>query len=387
VTLRILIVHPSALLTDHLPSGDGLAANEFVRRLGLRGHRLHVACQRIALLEPLPDAVALHRLGPSGDLGTRQRLGYMRRLRMLFERIRRTEGLDVAHQLNPVDVGLSLALPSGTPLLLGPYVPDWPPGSEGEGEGEAPGARARRAARDAVRRIVRAQQQRRATTVLLSTPAAREKLASGASRPAVQILPFGVDTAALAPAEPRPRGRPTVLFLGSVSHRKGVFTLVAAHERVVARVPGARLLIAGAGEDEAQLRVRIARSSARTAIELRGPVPREGVAATMALADVVCMPSYGEPFGLSALEAMACGLPVVGTAAGGLQHVIPEDGGLTVPPRDATALADALAALLEDPPRRDGMGRANRRRVESTYSWETVVDRLERLYEAALSGR
>jgi glycosyltransferase involved in cell wall biosynthesis len=100
---------------------------------------------------------------------------------------------------------------------------------------------------------------------------------------------------------------------------------------------------------------------------------------------VACVPSYGEPFGLAALEAMASGLPVVGTAAGGLAHVLPDDGGVKVPPGDAELLAEALAALLTDPARREAMGTANRRLVERDYAWDSVIDRLERIYARTLA--
>jgi glycosyltransferase involved in cell wall biosynthesis len=383
VSLSILVVHPSALLTDHLPSGDGLAAYEFVRRLAERGHRLHVACQRVDLAAPPPPGVELHVLARAPELDARGRLAYMRRLRKLFERLRSAGAVDLAHQLNPVDAGLSLALPAGTPLVLGPYVPDWPAWSE-TGE-RAAGARMRHSAREATRRFVRRREQQAAHTVLLSTDAARQKLAVTGPRPAVELLPFGVDAGAFTPGTGAADGDPAVLFMGSLSRRKGIFTLLAAHERVVQRVPGARLLVAGAGEEEERVRELIAASPAREAIALLGPVERRAVPATMAVAHVACVPSYGEPFGLAALEAMASGLPVVGTAAGGLAHVLPDDGGVKVPPGDAELLAEALAALLTDPARREAMGTANRRLVERDYAWDSVIDRLERIYARTLA--
>jgi glycosyltransferase involved in cell wall biosynthesis len=384
VTLSILVAHPSSVLTDHLPLGDGLAAHEFVRRLALRGHRLHVACEHVDVRQPLPDSVTLHVLSEAARLGVRGRLAYLRRLRRLFERLSRGEGIDVAHQLNPVDLGLSLALPEAIPLLLGPYVPDWPPESRPDGAG--PAGHVRRAVRDAVRHAVRARQQYRATTVLLSTPAAAAKLAADGQGRSVEVLPFGVDPVVFAPSTAARHGPPTVVFIGSLTYRKGIFTLVAAHERVVRR-RDARLIVGGTGEDEADLRSRIANSPARASIELLGRVERDAVPEVFRRADVACIPSYGEPFGLTALEAMASGLPVVGTNAGGLQHLIGDDGGIKVRPGDPNGLADALAAVLADPERRAAMGRANRRRVELDYGWDAVIDRLERLYAEAMSRR
>jgi glycosyltransferase involved in cell wall biosynthesis len=381
--LTVLVVHPSKLLTDHRPWGDGLMAHAFIARLAVRGHRLHVACQQVALRDPLPGDVTLHRLSGAERLGPRGRVAYARRLRALAERLGRTERIDLAHQLNPVDVGLSLGVPAGLPLVLGPYVPDWPAGSDDVAR-PGPRVRAGRVAADAARSAVRHAQQRRATTLLLSTPAARAKVHGPGRR--AEVLPYGVDLAAFPPFPPRAGGAgeaPTVVYVGSLSVRKGVFTLVAAFERVAAALPGARLLVAGSGGRERELRARVAASPARDAIELLGHVERAAAAATLARGDVVCVPSYGEPFGLTALEAMACARPVVGTAAGGLAHLVAADGGLLVPPRDERALAGALLELLADPARRAAMGTANRRRAERDFAWDRVIDRLERRYRDA----
>jgi glycosyltransferase involved in cell wall biosynthesis len=102
---------------------------------------------------------------------------------------------------------------------------------------------------------------------------------------------------------------------------------------------------------------------------------------------VYCLPSYGEPYGMTALEAMACARPVVATAAGGLQHMVPDDGGRKVPPGDPAALAGALRELLADPALRRSMGERNRAEVEQRFAWSRVGDRLEQIYAEAVSAR
>jgi glycosyltransferase involved in cell wall biosynthesis len=131
---------------------------------------------------------------------------------------------------------------------------------------------------------------------------------------------------------------------------------------------------------------RISRSPARDRIELLGHVDRDGAVAIMQACDVYCLPSYGEPFGMTALEAMACARPVVATNAGGLRHLVPDAGGRKVRPGDPSALADALVEVLADPGLRAAMGAFNRETVEQRFAWSRVGDRLDALYGEAVRG-
>ena len=113
-----------------------------------------------------------------------------------------------------------------------------------------------------------------------------------------------------------------------------------------------------------------------------GSVGRADVPALIRSADVVvCTPWY-EPFGIVPLEAMACGVPVVASAVGGLTDtVVDRDTGWLVPPRDPAALASALRALLADPERRAAMGRAGLDRARQWYSWPRIAAQTEAVYE------
>jgi glycosyltransferase involved in cell wall biosynthesis len=355
------------MFTDHLPHGDGLAAFGHVRELASRGHDLHVATGPVALEAELPPNVHLYPLD-----GGRPR--FMWELGRLYRRLTRAGRFDVAHQLNPVDVGVSLALTGGTPLVLGPYYSDWAP--SGPGADAQVGPLTLR-----VKRVVRAAQQRRATTLLLSTADAVSKVASGGAL--VRELPHGIDERVWHPRPPDPAGQ-TVLFLANLDVRKGIHVLLDAFETVAARLPEARLQVAGDGAERELVRRRVRESPALARVELLGGVDRKQVLSLMQSCDVYCLPSYGEPFGMSALEAMACARPVVATAAGGLGQLVPDGGGRKVPPGDAAALADALVEVLGDPDLRRGMGDFNRRAVEERFAWSRVADRLEGLYEEAI---
>jgi glycosyltransferase involved in cell wall biosynthesis len=118
-----------------------------------------------------------------------------------------------------------------------------------------------------------------------------------------------------------------------------------------------------------------------------GGVARADVPALIRSADVVvCTPWY-EPFGITPLEAMACGVPVVASAVGGLTDtVVDRATGWLVPPRDPAALASALRALLADPARRAAMGQAGLDRARQWYSWPRIAIQTEAVYERMAAG-
>lgn len=379
LSLRIFVVSGAALLTDHRPHGDGLVAYGFIRELARRGHEIHVAAGRVDLSAELPANVRVYPLIRDGGHSRAERVLFMARLRRLYRRLGGPAAFEVVHQLTPVEVGVSLALGDlGVPLVLGPYVPDWP--SSGEGADGTVGPLALRA-----KRVVRAAQQSRATTVLLSTPAASSKVERPeGSRLRVRDLPLGVDDRAWVPVEEKDVVRQEVLFLANLEVRKGIHVLLSAFEDLAPQLPSARLRIAGAGQELERVRHRIQASPARAQMQLLGRVDRDQARAAMQACSVYCLPSYGDPCPLAAVEAMACARPVVATNAGGLGHLVPDGGGLKVPPGDSVALAEALGKLLADPQGRRAMGRHNRQVVEHRYAWPRVVDRLEEHYQEAI---
>ena len=384
--LTIFIIHPSELLTDHLPHGDGTVAWGFIRELGRRGHRLHVACEKIDLADPLPDNVSLHPIRTRARAGAAQTLEYMFACRALFERLRRRTPFDVAHQLNPVFGGLSLALfGAGVPVILGTYVAAWPCDWDG-----SPLVESRLSAQ--LKRALLYVQQRSAAALLVTTRAALETriVNTPTIRARVRWQHHGIDAAAFAPAasaRTAALASERILFLANVGIVKGIFPLLEAFVRVRAARPDATLVIAGDGPILAQVRRRIAELGLGAGVDVLGNVPRGEVARLMHGSAVYCLPSFGEPYGMSAIEAMAAGLPLVVTDRGGLAEVADARGALFVQPGDVAALADALLTVLASPERARAMGDHNMCRVREVFAWSTVVDSLEAAYAGVSGGR
>ena len=217
--------------------------------------------------------------------------------------------------------------------------------------------------------------------VATSTAEVFELARMGVAADRVSVVPCGVDLGRFrpdGPAEPRLDGRRRVVVVSRLVARKGVADVIAA----LAGLPDTELVVAGgpaAAELQADPEARRLLDVARAAgvadrACLRGRVGRDRLPALLRSADVVaCVPWY-EPFGLVALEAMACGVPVVAAAVGGLCDTV-VDGvtGLHVPPRRPEAIAAAVRRLLDEPARARAMGAEGARRARGRYGWEQVA--------------
>jgi glycosyltransferase involved in cell wall biosynthesis len=378
--LTVFIAHPSELLTDHLPHGDGLVSFGFVRRLAERGHDVHVAAQRADIREPLPPTLHVHVLMPASDTSILDRLAFMVRMRLLFRRLSRGIRFDLVHQMNPVFTGLSLSLLGvRAPLVLGTYVPRW----HGAADAPAAGAGVVTAMKQWVLGALARFQQAHAAALLIASPEAISRIVRPERHHGhIHEVPHGIDLARFPPRQ-EPPPRPSVLFLANVIRRKGIFTLLEAFARVSEAVPDVELVIAGNGGDLAEVEAALA-AMPELRVRLLGRVDRSAVPDVMREHSVYCLPSYGEPFATSILEAMACGVPVVATRAGGVPHLVSDDGGRLVPPRDVDALAVALIEILTSPDLQRTMGRHNRARVEAEFEAEAAVDRLEAAYASVV---
>ncbi len=200
------------------------------------------------------------------------------------------------------------------------------------------------------------------------------------------------------------------LFVGRISPEKGVHLLLDAFEEVIRRRPTARLeLVGDTGQcprsfivdicdDErvaalarfyddkgywARLAERMAQPPLRGRVTWCRPMPQEELAEHYRRASVLVSPSLYEAFGMPLVEAMAAGIPVVASRVGGMTEIV-EDGrtGRLVPANDPGALAEAICDALADPEARRSMGRAGRRKVLETFTWDRVAQGLLDMYDA-----
>ena len=219
---------------------------------------------------------------------------------------------------------------------------------------------------------------RRASRVLVTSEHCRRVAvaAYGLDPARVAVVPEGIDLEAWRRARSRfeEEGRPpVVLSVARQYRRKDTPTLLEAFARLRQSHPAVRLRIVGGGPELPRLRARARELGLGERVTFLGEVPDGGAVRREYLAaDLFCLPSLQEGFGIVFLEAMAAGLPIVAARTAAVPEVVPGgEAGLLVPPRDPAALAAALARLLDDEALRRRLGEAGRRRVER-YDWKTV---------------
>ena len=230
--------------------------------------------------------------------------------------------------------------------------------------------------------------------VATCTDEAFELMRLGADRSKIHVVPCGVDLDHFRPDGPaEERALPhRIVYVGRLVARKGIGNVISALEHV----PECELVIAGGppaaaldGDREAaRLRALAERHGVSDRVDLRGNVGRDELPALLRSADALVSVPWYEPFGITPLEAMACGTPVVASAVGGLIDTV-VDGvtGRHVPPRDPGRLAAVLRELLSDRDALAAQGEAGARRTRQLYDWDRVALSTLDVYEEVATRR
>jgi glycosyltransferase involved in cell wall biosynthesis len=208
---------------------------------------------------------------------------------------------------------------------------------------------------------------RRADRVVTTSDYAAARIAEEyeVDREPIRVVPEPIDLprwqAALAAAPTVPRGEPVILCVAHLYPRKQVSSLVRALLLLRSK---ARLRVVGTGPELPALQQLVGELGLTDRVDLLGHLPFERLVQEYRNADVFCLPSLQEGFGIVFLEAMAAGLPVVACQTASVPEVVPDwECGLLVPPRDVPALAFALDRLVGDGGERRRMASAGRRRA------------------------
>ena len=400
----MLSVHtcPLAVLGGKETGGMNVYVRELSRELGRMGVEVDIFTRSqdptIPRVVPMADTVRVVHLpaGPEAPLARERVHEHLDEFVDGVEAWRLTRGVDYdlihAHYWLSGVVGLTLRERWSVPLLQMFHT-----------LGDLKNRVARRPAdlEPAVRLREEARVIASAERLVAASVAERAYLVrhAGADPERIAVVPCGVDTELFTPGEAADAratlGRssdPLILYVGRLAPIKGLETLLDAVGVLARRGRRVRLVVIGGDADEprdgheAGLRARITSLGIGDLVSFVGPQPQETLRTHYVAAEVTVLPSHYESFGMVALEAMACGSPVVASRVGGLTTTV-RDGvtGFLVPEGDVTALAARLETLLADPDLRWRLGREGVRWA-AQHRWPCVAEAICREY-ALLESR
>lgn len=206
----------------------------------------------------------------------------------------------------------------------------------------------------------------------------------------LHVVPVGMNPDVFGPRPGISRVRGRLMTTASADMPlKGLEPLLEALAKVRAERDDAHLVVIGKPKPKSRIPALIDRLGLGDAVEFVKGVSTERIVELYAEAEVACVPSLYEGFSLPAVEAMACGVPVVGTNGGAVAEVIGRDGetGLIVPAGDVDALAQALLRALGDADLRARLGAAGRRRALDNFTWRRTAEATAEHYQALLDDQ
>jgi hypothetical protein len=351
-----------------------------------RGHEVHVVSRLDAppgynLPEPLPpysviNDVQVHRVRclTIPYLQTMALIGPIRRKAIALHREQRFD-LVHAHIFPGLVIGAQLKRRTGVPLLAtvqGGDLADYPE---------------LRVANGLLKPMIRSALRRAQCVHAVSHSLAERVRSFGQNE--VEVVPNGVDLEMFRPRERaalraemgyRPDEK-IVISISRFTPKNGLDVLIRAMAEARRRGVEARLVLAGTGHREAELRRLAGGLGLGERVQFLGYVRHEDTPRYYAMSDVFVRPSLAEGFGISFIEAMACGTAVIGTPVGGITDII-EDGknGLFAPAGDVSGLAERIERVLSRDLLRHQLTAGGLRTVREKFAWGAVLRRMEAIY-------
>ena len=340
----------------------------FAREARLRGHHVDIITGRIPGAEPMPDVIPVGESIPVMANGSMCRFTGGRGLRSTLRSLFRQQNYDVLHAHAPLAPSLPMiAIQEARCPVVGTFhaYHDW-------------------AISYILGRRYFQQLFDRIDAAIAVSAAARDAVAKY-FRGEWTIIPNGVDTDFFTPTVPPspavPDDLPVILFVGRFDPRNGLGALIEAFKKLRSTGRQARLFIVGDGPRRERYR-RLAAGD--PLVHFAGAVP-DGLPAYYNAATIYACPATRGSFGITLLEAMACGTPVVCYDTPGFRTLVRhEQQALLTPPDDIDALARALARLLDDEALRRRLGSAGARHAAS-FAWPRVAEQVLDVY-ARLTG-
>jgi len=200
------------------------------------------------------------------------------------------------------------------------------------------------------------------------------------------VIPNGVDIKKFKSLTKKRTDNIKIIYVGRLIRRKGLKYLIQSIPKVIQNKNIVKFIIVGDGPIRKKLETIAKKLRIEHVVDFQGFVSEEKLLKLYNKADIFVLPSLFEGFGNVITEAMASGLPVIATKVGAISEIV-IDGktGFLVPSKDSTALADAITKLIFDTKLRRKMGKAGRKRAETFYSWNKIVEEYLVVYNRCFS--
>jgi len=240
-----------------------------------------------------------------------------------------------------------------------------------------------------LQRLKRRIMDKSAALTVVSKAMKKTVVDMGVAPDKVEVIPMGVDLKGLFTPDPGvQRKTDELLFVGRLVEVKGLQILLDAMPKVLAKHPGIRLVVAGAGPLESELRASAAKLNMTDRVDFLGMVPQSKLPllyqqATLAVFPfIVTKSGVQEGFGLVVVEAMGCCCPVIAGDLPAIQDtVVHEENGLIFPSGNAQVLADSILKLLDDPEFRARLAGEGRKSVVQNFDWEIIAGKYSHIYQ------
>ena len=243
-----------------------------------------------------------------------------------------------------------------------------------------------------LQRLKRRIMDKSAALTVVSKAMKKTVVDMGVAPDKVEVIPMGVDLKGLFTPDPGvQRKTDELLFVGRLVEVKGLQILLDAMPKVLAKHPGIRLVVAGAGPLESELRASAAKLNMTDCVDFLGMVPQLKLPSLYQQATLAVFPfivtksGVQEGFGLVVVEAMGCCCPVIAGDLPAIQDtVVHEENGLIFPSGNAQVLADSILKLLDDPEFRARLAGEGRKSVVQNFDWEIIAGKYGKIYQALL---
>jgi glycosyltransferase involved in cell wall biosynthesis len=194
-------------------------------------------------------------------------------------------------------------------------------------------------------------------------------------------IPFGVDVNQFILKRSRPSSQIKIGYIKKLEPYYGCEYLIRGFSKIESHYPHIRLIIVGDGSEKERL-IRLSHQlDLDNTVDFRGEIPHDEIVKSYHEMDIIVIPSIIESFGVVALEASACGIPVIASNIQGLRETVNDsETGFLIPPRDPDSVAEKLDILIKSHKLRKEMGKRGRKFVEDHYSWDNIAGQMESLY-------